>query len=83
VTSGEKTADRLRPARCLECKGVINAHSTYTFFCCRECAARWGDDQGPDTSARGSRKTEEGKVEPGMMIDKALVDKLRQTGISV
>jgi len=29
VTSGEKTADRLRPTRCLECKGVINAHSTY------------------------------------------------------
>jgi predicted metal-binding protein len=39
VTSGEKTADRLRPERCLECKGVINAHSTYTFFCCRECAS--------------------------------------------
>jgi hypothetical protein len=42
-----------------------------------------GRRPGPDSSARGSRKTEEGKGEPGMMIDKVLVDKLRQTGISV
>jgi hypothetical protein len=64
VTSGEKTADRLRPARCLECKGVINAHSTYTFFCCRECAARWGDDQALIQALAAREKPKKEKAKP-------------------
>ena len=43
---------RLRPTHCLQCKGPISKRSSYTFFCSKDCAAEWGDDE---AMIRGSR----------------------------
>jgi len=30
---------------CLECDRKISANSNYSFFCSKDCAADWGDDE--------------------------------------
>jgi hypothetical protein len=46
VTTPQNTVEqRLRPTHCLQCKGPISKRSTYTFFCSKDCAAKWGDDE--------------------------------------
>ena len=46
MTPSQKTVEqRLRPTHCLQCKGPISKRSTYTFFCSKDCAAKWGDDE--------------------------------------
>lgn len=36
---------RYGSSHCLECDRKINARSQYTFFCSKDCAADWGDDE--------------------------------------
>jgi len=46
VTPPKSTVEqRLRPTHCLQCKGPISKRSSYTFFCSKDCAAEWGDDE--------------------------------------
>lgn len=33
------------PKLCLECERPISGRSNYTFFCSKDCAADWGDDE--------------------------------------
>ena len=30
---------------CLECESPIRSRSRYTFFCSKDCAANWADDE--------------------------------------
>jgi hypothetical protein len=45
-------------------QGVIKPHSTCTFFCSRECAAKWGDDQTLIQALAGREKQKKEKANP-------------------
>ena len=38
-------APRYGASHCLECDRKITDRSNYTFFCGKDCAADWGDDE--------------------------------------
>jgi endogenous inhibitor of DNA gyrase (YacG/DUF329 family) len=63
VTSpNESAAPRLRPTHCLKCGNPITTRSSYTFFCSKNCAADWGDDEAMMQTLAAARQAKKEKV---------------------